>query len=66
MLFPGFEPMTLWSHGNSFTVAPGLPLLVRFLTVPKNNRKKTAPPMSKMHVEVAIVFYVLLKKLQPC
>jgi hypothetical protein len=24
-LFPGFEPMTLWSQGNNFTVAPGLP-----------------------------------------
>jgi hypothetical protein len=65
MLFPGFEPMTLWSHGNSFTVAPGLPLLVRFLSS-KKQQKKTAPPMSKMHVEVAIVFYVLFKKLQPC
>jgi hypothetical protein len=26
MLFPGLEPMTSWSQGNSFTTAPGLPL----------------------------------------
>jgi hypothetical protein len=24
-LFPGHEPMTTWSQGNSFTAAPGLP-----------------------------------------
>jgi hypothetical protein len=24
-LFPGLEPMTSWSQGNSFTAAPGLP-----------------------------------------
>jgi hypothetical protein len=24
-MFPGFEPVTSWSQGNSFTAAPGLP-----------------------------------------
>jgi hypothetical protein len=26
-LFPGLEPMTSWSQGNSFTAAPGLPFI---------------------------------------
>jgi hypothetical protein len=26
-LFPGIEPMTSWSQGNSFTAAPGLPFI---------------------------------------
>jgi hypothetical protein len=29
-LFPGLEPMTSWSQGNSFTAAPGLPFYVWF------------------------------------
>jgi hypothetical protein len=33
-LFPGLEPMTLWSNGNNFTAASGLPFdfMLHYLT----------------------------------
>ncbi len=37
-LFPGLEPMTSWSQGNSFTAAPGLPFYIPYQT--KCNKNK--------------------------
>jgi hypothetical protein len=44
-LFPGLEPMTSWSQGNSFTVVPGLPF-----SLLNKNRYPNLDGAKKLHI----------------